>query len=159
MADTYTLTIEDTANPSDADFVRQKLAEFNRQHVADDHYQPLHIFLRTDDQAIVAGLLGATYWGWLHVDILWIDEIIRRLGYGRQLLNTAEQEAIWRGCRHAHLDTMDFQAREFYEKQGYVVFGELTDLPTGHSRYFMKKALLRHPYSDAEKHKTQNISI
>ena len=63
MDHTDTLTIEDTANPTAADFVRQKLTDFNRQHVADDRYQPLNIFLRADDQTIVAGLLGATYWG------------------------------------------------------------------------------------------------
>ncbi len=141
MDKTYTLTIEDTLDSPEADFVRQKLAEFNRQYVVDDQYQPFTIFLRDQAQKIVAGLLGETYWGWLHVSILWVAGDVRRLGYGRKLLAAAELEAIRRGCRQAHLDTLDFQARDFYEKQGYVVFGELTDLPAGHSRFFMKKTL------------------
>jgi hypothetical protein len=53
----------------------------------------------------------------------------------------AEQEALRRDCRHGHLDTMSFQALEFYKRQGYTVFGELRDLPVGYTRYFMKKAL------------------
>ena len=40
-----------------------------------------------------------------------------------------------------HLDTFDFQAKEFYKKQGYVVFGKLDDCPENHCRYFMKKLL------------------
>ena len=39
------------------------------------------------------------------------------------------------------LDTFSFQARRFYEKLGYVVFGELPDYPAGHSRYFLQKRL------------------
>jgi hypothetical protein len=53
----------------------------------------------------------------------------------------AEREALARGCKHAWLDTYEFQARGFYEKLGYRCFGELDDYPTGFSRYFMQKAL------------------
>jgi hypothetical protein len=37
------------------------------------------------------------------------------------------------------LDTFSFQARPFYEKLGYEVFGQLEDYPRGHSRYFLQK--------------------
>ncbi len=87
------------------------------------------------------GLLGGTYWGWLYVEILWVAEHVRGAEHGRALLAAAEQEAVRRGCRHAHLDTMSFQSRSFYERQGYTVFGELRDIPAGHQRYFMQKAL------------------
>jgi hypothetical protein len=42
------------------------------------------------------------------------------------------------------LSTFSFQARPFYERFGYEVFGELPDYPEGHSLYFMKK-MLRDP--------------
>jgi ribosomal protein S18 acetylase RimI-like enzyme len=73
--------------------------------------------------------------------VIWIHEALRRQGYGRALLAAAEEEARRRGCRYAHLDTMSFQALGFYEQQGYQVFGKLDDLPAGHYRYFLKKAL------------------
>lgn len=41
------------------------------------------------------------------------------------MLLQAEQEAIARGCRGAWLDTYSFQARGFYERLGYAVFGIL----------------------------------
>jgi len=39
------------------------------------------------------------------------------------------------------IDTMDFQALPFYERHGYSVFGVLDDMPRGHQRFFLKKAL------------------
>jgi hypothetical protein len=42
------------------------------------------------------------------------------------MLLQAEQEAKARGCRGAWLDTYSFQARGFYERLGYAVFGALT---------------------------------
>ncbi len=71
----------------------------------------------------------------------------RRHGLGSRLLAEAEAEALRRGCRMAWLDTFDFQARMFYERHGYTVFGELGGLPNGHCRHFMSKRL---GYSDGE---------
>lgn len=142
MNQPITITLEAAPDPADTRVITDGLIAYNRAHVGDDGYQQLTLLLRGADGAVVGGLLGATYWGWLHVDILWIAEGLRNHGHGRALLAAAEQEAVRRGCRHAHLDTMSFQARAFYERQGYTVFGELRDIPMGHSRHFMRKALV-----------------
>jgi GNAT superfamily N-acetyltransferase len=99
------------------------------------------IFIRNPGGQILGGLLGDTYWGWLYVSILWIDERLRGQGYGEKLLAAAEQEAIRRGCSHAHLDTMSFQAQPFYEKHGYTVYGVLEDQPAGHKKIYLQKKL------------------
>ncbi len=138
----YTMTIEETPDPADAHFVFERLLEFNRSRTGfDDGHRRLTVFVRDEAGAIVGGLLGDTFWGWLYVAILWIDESLRGQGYGHTLLTAAEQEAVARGCHHALLDTMSFQARPFYEKHGYTVFGELHDIPVGHSRYYLQKQL------------------
>ena len=36
---------------------------------------------------------------------------------------------------------INFQAKDFYIKHGYEVFGVLDDCPKGHKRYYMKKVL------------------
>jgi hypothetical protein len=46
-----------------------------------------------------------------------------------------------RGCHGVWLDTFTFQARGFYERLGYSVFGAIEDYPPGHSRHFLKKDL------------------
>ncbi len=102
---------------------------------------PLSVTLKNDAGLTVGGLVGSTNWGWLHVELLAVDGSMRGRDYGSQLLIRAEQIALKRGCRYAFLDTFSFQARGFYEKHGYEVYGVLDDFPAGACRFFLKKDL------------------
>lgn len=135
------LSLEPDASIEDVGFVEQGLRDFNNRIIKDDGFQPITIFLRKKDRTITGGLLADLYWGWLYIRILWVDEQYRGKGYGDKLLIKAEEEAVKRGCHAIHLDTMSFQARPFYEKHGYQVFGQLDDLPVGHQRIFLWKRL------------------
>ena len=44
------------------------------------------------------------------------------------------------GCDHIHLDTFDFQARDFYEKNDFQIFGIMEDYPIGHKRYYLEES-------------------
>jgi len=70
-----------------------------------------------------------------------VAEPLRRKGIGRKLLIKAEEFAGQNGCDHIYLDTFDFQARGFYEKNGYHVFGTIENYPIGHQRYYLIKKL------------------
>ena len=87
------------------------------------------------------GVVGECYWDWLEVKDLWIAEDIRGRGHGTRLLAEIERVGRNRGARHSHLHTFSFQAREFYERLGYRVIGELTDHPPGESLYWLRKEL------------------
>ena len=56
-------------------------------------------------------------------------------------MKKVEDEAKDIGATLSHTDTFDFQAKDFYLKQGYTIFGELADCPPGHTRFYLKKAL------------------
>jgi GNAT superfamily N-acetyltransferase len=137
MGEAWALLIEDEPACTDESFVFNRLAAYNRTQVGDDHHRKLDIFVRDEAGAIRAGLLGDTYWGWLHVAILWVDDPLRGQGYGTRLLAASEQEARRRGCQQAHLDTMSFQALPFYLERGYAIWGQLDDAPPGHMRYYL----------------------
>ena len=89
----------------------------------------------------VGGVIGATFWNWLHIDLMWVREDLRGQGYGQRLLQMAEDEGRKRGAEKSFLDTFSFQAPDFYKKFGYQVFGKLADFPTGHTRFFLSKVL------------------
>ena len=86
-------------------------------------------------------MIGATYWDWLYVNLMWVREDLRWQEFGRQLLEKAETETGQRSAKHAYLDTFSFQAPAFYGKSSYAEFGRLEDFPTGHTRYFLVKTL------------------
>ena len=102
----------------------------------------LAVTARAADGRFVAGLLGQTIHGWLWVGWLWVSEELRHQRIGTELMRRAEAEAFERGCHHAHLETVDFQARSFYERLGYTVFGVLDDYPRPYKRFYMQKQLV-----------------
>ena len=121
--------------------VYDELIRFNTEKVGGDGHTPLNIVEYDEGGNITGGILGGTYWGWLYVDILWVHENHRRCGIGSKLLAEAEKEAKSRGCHHVHLDTMSWQAPDFYKKHGYTVVGILPDIPKGNQKYLLMKEL------------------
>ena len=139
MAYTFNLTSDPSAQAST--FIEDGLRRFNLQYSEPDQHTLLRVFAHNDTGELVGGLLGETFWGWLYVADLWVHEDHRHAGLGSQLMRLAEAEAIRRGCRHAYLDTIDYQAPDFYHRFGYSVWGTLEDFPPGHRRIFFKKDL------------------
>ena len=109
--------------------------------MGDDGHTPITIIEYDENGDVIGGILGGTYWGWMYVDILWVQENHRRRGLGSNLLQKAEEEARRRGCHHVHLDTMSWQAPDFYKKHGYEIIGVLPDIPNGNQKYLLMKAL------------------
>ena len=121
--------------------IRSELFRFNSDRVDDGGHTPLNIVEYDEEGNIIGGIIGGTYWGWMYVDILWVHEDHRGKGIGSMLLIEAEKEARARGCHHVHLDTMSWQAPEFYKKHGYTVIGILPDIPKGNQKYLLMKEL------------------
>jgi ribosomal protein S18 acetylase RimI-like enzyme len=103
--------------------------------------EALLLQLRAGDGAAVGGLVGRISWQWLYVQTLAVAPGLRSQGWGRRLMQAAEAAARERGCIGARLDTYSFQARGFYEKQGYRVTGTIQDCPPGHALHSMAKRL------------------
>jgi GNAT superfamily N-acetyltransferase len=141
MNDEYTFIITDMPDVKDANVVRNGLEGFHASQGIPADWIQLAIFIHHEQDGLVGGLTGGTYWGWLYVARLWIQESLRGQGFGSRLLQDAEQEAVRRGCHHVYLDTHELQALPFYLKHGYTVFGELSDCPVGFRRYFLQKQL------------------
>jgi len=86
-------------------------------------------------------LWGATNLAHLHVDLLFVHELLRGTGLGRKMLIEAEREAITCGRRGAWLHTV-FQARGFCERLGYTVFGMIDNYRPGQQRVFLHRKLI-----------------
>ena len=90
---------------------------------------------------VVAGLDGAAYWGKLHIRLLWVHPDHQSKGLGSRLIGWAEEEGRKLGCKSAMVDTMSFQAPEFYAKLGYRQFGLSEGYEGDASRHYFEKEL------------------
>jgi GNAT superfamily N-acetyltransferase len=139
--------IDDSVSDADEAVVRRGLLRFNEHYIGPADERPVRLVARDATGAVVAGLLGHTRWGWLHVEKLWLAEDARGHGLGTRLMSAAESLAIDRGCTGATLNTFEHQARPFYEKLGYALFGTLEGYPAGTRQFFLCKRL--RPASDS----------
>jgi GNAT superfamily N-acetyltransferase len=136
------IALSDTEDEATEKAVENGLIAFNDAAAGPHGFRPLTLSVRRPGEAEVAGgLVGRTFFGWLFVHLFFLPPDLRRQGLGAELLRRAEDEARARGCVGAHLDTFSFQARSFYEKQGYALFGTIPDCPPGHARFFLSKRL------------------
>lgn len=124
-------------------YVSDRLSEFNQQHVPNVQ-SPSSIAIELvakDDRGKVIGGIAAILYNWhvLFIDVLWVDPSHQGKGCGSRLVQGAEAQAKALGCYLIHLDTFDFQAKDFYLKNGYEIFGTLNECPRGHVRYYLKK--------------------
>ncbi|HVZ09912.1 GNAT family N-acetyltransferase [Rhodopila sp.] len=114
---------------------------FARTGVSESH--AVNFMLKNARGEILGGLIGHVWGGWLQISLLFVSAAVRGQGQGSRLMDAAEAMAVERGATAATLDTHSFQARGFYEKRGYRVFGQLDDYPPGHSKFFLRKTLAR----------------
>ena len=135
------IDVETTPADASTQAINRGLRSFNVHHMVPVDADRFNVVLRADDGTIAGGALCEVRWHWMFVDTLWVDESLRGTGFGSALLAAAEGEARRRGCTRAHLDTISFQARPFYEKLGWRLFGTLEDYPPGHTKYYLQKDL------------------
>lgn len=141
MDEEYTIVRDEHPERAAWGIIGRGLDEFNIQQAGDYNSQRICFVVQTPDQTIAGGIVAATYWDWLYIDLMWLQADIRGRGYGHRLLTLAEDEGRRRGARQAYLDTFTFQAPDFYQQHGYQIFGVLQDFPAGHQRCFMTKQL------------------
>lgn len=135
--------IIEKSKKEECDLVDKGIVEYNLSKVPfpqEKAFIPLNRVIKDKDGNVLAGINSVLYcWNCLYVDVLWVKEEFRKEGYGSILLNEVEKIAKEKGCKLVHLDTFDFQAKDFYIKHGYEVFGILDECPENHKRYFLKK--------------------
>ena len=129
----------------DFELIDDGIIEYNRTKVPftqEPAFIPINRVVKNNDGEVLAGITSLLYcWSCLYIDVLWVKESYRKCGLGSVLLKEVEGIAKDKGCHLIHLDTFDFQAKDFYLKHGFEVFGVLDDCPPEHKRYYLKKSL------------------
>lgn len=132
------------------DLVRQWLREHNwavnpafmeKLHQPEHEARPLILLTHANGET-VGGLIAETQLSWLRISIMSVHPEWRSKGIGTALLAEAERLAIERGCKHAYVDTMEYQAPQFYLAHGFELAGQIPDWDShGHSKMYFSKHL------------------
>src|SRR5678815_4142791 len=126
------IVLTDAPDAADTAVIADNLRAYNTSQAGYDDYRPLAVFV-TDPETgkVVGGLYGGSYLGQLRVDRFFLPEGLRRGRLGSRLLKMAEEEGRRRGCTRIALNTLEIQARGFYQKQGYETAATLDCEPPG----------------------------
>lgn len=133
------ILVPDAPTDAQREAVLAPLRAYNDSRAAAANFRPVAIMLSDDSGAEVGGLWGKMVYDWMFVEYLAVPEAHRGRDYGTALMQEAEALARAQGCLGIWLDTFAFQARGFYEKLGFTVFGTLEDHPKGSRRFFLQK--------------------
>ena len=122
-------------------FITDNVVNINFARTGLSTWHPVNFFLKSPRGEVLAGLIAYVWGGWLHVNVLWVTEMLRGQGQGTRLMDAAEAMARERGATAATLETHSFQAPGFYQRRGYTVCGQIDDYPPGHTKFIMRKDL------------------
>lgn len=133
------IVAEGEPNPEDKKALVEGMLSY---HASNGHPRKSEIFsiiLKDKSEKVLGGVIVSFLWNAMEIQTLWVDELLRDKGYGTKLMTMVEEEAIKRGCTIAYTNTFSWQAPEFYEKLGYILYGKLDNFPKGNSlSYFYK---------------------
>jgi len=151
-ANHWTITAVNDISAPGCDLIRKWLREyiwtkhpaFMAQLNQPEHQSSSLILIASADACVVGGVFAETQLAWLRISIMAVSPKWRSRGIETALLAEAERQSIAHGCRHAYVDTMDYQAPRFYFAHGFTVVGEIADWDShGHSKLYLAKHLKR----------------
>jgi ribosomal protein S18 acetylase RimI-like enzyme len=135
------LVIQTTRQPTieDVDFLVHGLSQEAAIQRGLKPLQPYGFFLKNEKGQTVGGICGYCYYGCLAIDGLYIDLAYRGQGWGRKLLEAAESFGHDQNAAIFSVNTMDWEAKGFYEHQGYYVEFTRTGFENDSILYYMRK--------------------
>jgi GNAT superfamily N-acetyltransferase len=132
-------------SPTDEEMARIQNAVENdkRTQTRGEYDQPgveINLVLKDADGNVLGGVIASTIFRVMHLEVLWVAEAYRRLGYGSQLVLGAEQLGFKQGCNTSQTWTFSFQGPAFYPTIGYQPIGIYDGYPHGITEHvFMKR--------------------
>lgn len=131
--------IDNSPDESDIRRILDEIIRFNRNYIEIDERTPLAIWCTGDDGKTIGGITGGTFGKWLEIKYLWVEQSQRGKRIGTELLGKIESVGKSRGCCYILVDTYDFQARPFYEKNGFESVLTLDEYPISGKRHYLIK--------------------
>lgn len=99
-------------------------------------------FVAMDAEKFAGAVVVEQFWGALHVKYVYVDEEYRNQGLATHLMDRAIAYGRENKCLFAFVETMSFQALEFYQKMGFQLEFTRSGYAHGTSFHYLRKGLL-----------------
>lgn len=134
------------SNPSDDDMeeFEKGFEAYNLKQTNGEYNSPedwLSLVLKDHEGNIVGGILTSTLFWAQYLEVLWVDERYRGLGYGRDLIEEAERLAKRNGCLASQTYTFSWQGGDFYQAVGYKLIANYDGYVGGITELILSKHL------------------
>lgn len=125
--------------------LKQRIQEGFAQHAQatigyDEKLEPIS-FVATYEGEFAGAIVIALFWGALHLKYLYVEEAQRSLGIGTRLLQEACEYGRAHFCPFIFVETMSFQALDFYRKGGFQLEYTRPGYSHGTSFHYLRKDL------------------
>lgn len=138
----YQVYLDESNNENTVNNIILKgLKSYNESKIGLYSRKPFLLFIRSQKGNVIGGLSGDILGNLCGIHLMWVDEQHRKKGLGAKIIGTLEQYALSKGIDFIQLDTTEFQAKDFYEKLGYVTVSILDQGFMGYKQYIMRKEL------------------
>lgn len=94
-----------------------------------------------DGLEFVGAVVVQPFWEQLHIKYLFVEEKYRGQGIAKKLMHHAFEFGKKCGCQFAFVETMNFQAPEFYRKLGFEIEFSRTGYAKNAILHYLKKTL------------------
>lgn len=137
----YTIKYESNPKQDDTSILWQGITENATLVRGHKPAKSFAFFIKDENDQIKGGCSGCIFDGCLYLDLLWVDALLRGKSFGTQLMEETEKLAKENKCHFIMLNTMDFEAPDFYKKLGYFVEFTRTGFEKDSSMLFFRKNL------------------
>lgn len=138
--------IEVKEQPLNEDLKRQIYAGFGRHAQAtighDEKFDPV-AFIANENGCFVGAIVVELFWGALHIKYIYVDDNYRSKGVGSKLMECALKYGQDNKCPFAFVETMSFQALDFYRKAGFELEFTRSGYKHGTSFHYLRKPLCK----------------
>jgi GNAT superfamily N-acetyltransferase len=137
----FEFVVESHPDPADVALLEERVTAAAAAAAGLDAERELAIFLRDQDDQVLAGISGITWGGYCDLHLLWVAPPLRGRGLARRLVAAAEDEARRRACSFVIFFAYDLLTPGLYEGLGYEVLAVVPDCPAGSSARLFRKIL------------------
>lgn len=90
---------------------------------------------------MIGSVIGKIYSGWMHLELVWVEDSHRKKGIGRALIEASITQAKQRSLAGIEVWTQSWQAPQFYLRTGFFEFAVLDDFLPDKKRHVLRYTL------------------